>query len=64
MGMLVHLLAVAFVISGAVCLFSPEERDGTKLTARALRAVAFSCLPHAEELHSAFAKGIFEVAQS
>ena len=47
MGVLIHVIAVVCVVFGALCLFSSiitEESDGTKLTAQAVRAVAFLLL--------------------
>ena len=47
MGVLMHVIVALCVIFGAICLFSSvttEETDGTKLTAQAVRAVAFLLL--------------------
>ena len=47
MHILVHLIVAVCVIFGVICLLSSiitEESDGSKLTARVLRAVAFLLL--------------------
>ena len=46
MGVLIHLIGIVCMIVGAVFLLLTftEENDGTKVTARAVRAVAFLLL--------------------